>query len=287
MTRRKTGPILTDTKKDVIKGNYRNGPDPPTRQAEKDHRDAIEENLSGALFDLRWLFRHADQTDLNEIFGQGYDSLAGPVRRVEHTRPPIDGLKKQLDGKGKPDKSNDGSTENDLSIRRPFGWTSTEDANELVTHVDEQGRVVPKDQYPDTQTKLEQITDRLLGSNKSSPETQEALIESVAFICRAAEGGELDVDQLIAHGVERYYQNSPTKDGYMVTLEKWSEEEYGEALKQKHERATHTKDTTPAPTQAEIRYLEREGYDISPEEEEGEKFFDKSVKDNNSDRLSD
>lgn len=250
MVNRVTGPILTETRKDVVQGVY----DSPSRQAENDHWNAIEENLTGALFDLQWLFNHADQKDLIEIVGSECEPDVGPIPRLEHVRPPIGELKEQL--YGKQTESTDKSSQEKLHPRRPFGLMSDEQANELAEHVDEKERVVPESEFPEAQTKLEQIIERLLKPNKASPKLQEVLIDSVAFICRVAEAGELNVDQLIEHGVEAYYQRTPTKEGQMIHLQRWSEEKWGGILKRKGD--DRTRNTTPAPTHVENRYLRRE-----------------------------
>lgn len=217
------GPVLTEKRKDVIRGEYDGTP-----QAKYDHVKEVIPNIKGGISDLAWLAQHVDHFErpyafeLREIFGEGSDPPDGPVPYLEH--------------------------------RDPIGFVATETVNE-------QGRPVPPEYNPDAPSKVEYLINQIEEPNKASPETQEGLINAVAFICQAAEAGELNVDWLIECAVERYYQNSPTKDGQIIGLKKWDETTTGGILKNEFERGDFDRDTTSVPTSAVIRYLEREGYD--------------------------
>lgn len=197
MGQRKTGPILTSTRKDVLRGEYESG----TRQTRKEHEDAIKENAKLSLGDLQFLFNHISHGDLSEIIGGGEDPEAGPIAH--------DGNGMELE-------------DLDWANARKF----------FTKHVGREGKVWPPDQNPDAKTPYDWYLDELKKPNKATPEMQRTLIDCVALLCRSAEAGELDVHELIERGVERYYRAHPTSDNQLVNLRSWPEEKHGPEIEE-------------------------------------------------------
>lgn len=223
MGERKSGPILTAKRKEVLRGEYESG----TRQAKQDHKDAIKENTELTFADLQFLYEYLDQEELEDIVGGGPDVEGGPV-----------------------------SFDDQHDTIEELGWfQSTEFFNE---HRDDEGKVWDPDQNADAKTEWKRFLEGLNESNKATPEMQKMLIDSVAFLCRAAEAGELDVEELIERGVERYYRGHPTKDAHMVNLRSVKEEPAGGRIKSDFEGPASF--DVPDLGDALSRYLSREGY---------------------------
>lgn len=164
------GWVLTETKRDYITGDLVPNSDSHKGNLEKWHSDKVK----GVMTDLQTWFHHLNQETLERpnAFAEGHDREDGSVSSA-HDEDPI------------------GFAQSDV----------------LETHVDKEGkpRDPDSDINPNTTPQFEHIINRAKGENKASPETQEALIDAVGLLCRAAEAGQLDVPDLIEQGMERYY----------------------------------------------------------------------------------
>lgn len=223
MTKRTNGPILTSTRRDVLRGDY----DAPSRQAELDHRRTIKENTKLGLEDFQFLFDHLNQEDLEDVIGGGPDVEGGPV-----------------------------SYDDQHDVWERMGWAQSPEF--FSEHVDDDHNPRDPEYNPDANTRFVRFLEKVAASNKATPETQETLIDCVAFLCRAAEAGELDVQELIERGVERYYRDHPTKKRRMVNLRSWTEESKGGRIKADYEGPASFE--IPSMGKARDRYLSREGY---------------------------
>jgi len=161
--------VLTKKQREFLSGDF----DPGSDQNTLNYRSRIRKSAKLALYDLQLLYNLIDQTELEhrEAFGEGHtDSENDPVSR------------------GKSD--NKGG-------RFP---------NEFVN---ENGDIVDPDPdiNPDARHRVDHFLERLNAPKKAKPETQEALIDSVAFLCRAAEAGELKIPDVLEKGFERYHED--------------------------------------------------------------------------------
>ncbi|SEW20412.1 hypothetical protein [Halobacterium jilantaiense] len=232
MGERANGPILTSTRRDVLQGDY----DRPSRQAEQDHKDAIEENTQLGLQDYQFLFNHVDQEDLADIIGGEADSEDGPVAHD--------------------------SRDMDLA---DLEW---DNAREFFTKQrDQDGRIWPPDQNPDAKIPYERYREELKQSNKATPEMQKTLIDCIGFLCRAAEAGELDIHDLIERGVERYYRTHPTEENRLVDVRSWSEEKNAEKIKA-YSRQTDWEPSSPEGEEGESATIIEGSSSFDPKEAE-------------------
>ena len=198
MSNRKNGPILTSTRKEVLRREYEKG---ATRQAKQDHKESIKENTKLALEDFQFLFDHLDRDGLEDIVGGGPDVEGGPI-------------------------AHEG---NEMGLE-DLDWGN---ATEFFTEYrDRDGKVWDPEQNPEAKTPYEWYREEIKESNKATPEMQKTLIDCVAFLCRAAEAGELNVQELIERGVERYYRGHPTKGSQLVDVRSWSEEKNGPKIEE-------------------------------------------------------
>lgn len=216
------GPLLTDTKKDVLRGEYDSG----TRQARDGHEGTIRKNAVGALRDLRFLFNFLGQEELEKAIGGDAERDDGLVSYDYHTDVPA------------------------------FASYSLE-------HVDDEGDPHDPEHSPDTKTKLERDLIDLDPTGKATLEMQKTLIDCVAFLCRTAEAGRLDVQEVIERGVERYYRGHPSKDRQIANLRTWREGPKGGRIKANHEGPASFE--IPDAGQGIFRYLGREGYSSGPD----------------------
>lgn len=222
MGQRKTGPILTSTRKDVLRGEYESG----TRQTRKEHEDAIKENTELTLRDLQFLYEHLDQEDLEDIIGGGPEVEGGLV-----------------------------TYDDQHDTVQELGFFQAPEF--FAEHRDSEGNVWDPEQNPDAKTPWEWYLEVLKESNKATPEMQKTLIDCVAFLCRAAEAGELNVREVIERGVERYYRGHPTKKRRLVNLRIWDEEHLGPRIKADFKGPASF--DVPDAGDAIYRYLSREG----------------------------
>ena len=236
-----SGPVLTETKKTVLKGDYTSG----TRQAEDDHKTAIRENLVGALSDLQFLFNHLENDELRKVVGGDSEQNEGPI--------PLDDRE---------------------AVWQELGFFQDPDAK------DSEGRVWDPEQNPDAKTDTERYFEEYKQQGKADRQAQECLIDSVALLCRAAEMGVLDVHDLIERGVERYYRGHPRKDSHIINLKYWNEEKDAGKIKADFQEGPVTYETPRQMGDGRERHLAREGYDINPGDDENDIYPDKvTVKD--------
>ena len=201
-----------------------------SRQAKYDHKKSVEGNLKPTLTDLQFLFKHLDQDNISRAFGEGCSSDEGPISWE------------------RPDHAHAGR------------------APDIV--VNSEGQPVDPEHSPDADHAVEKMLAELEAPNKSSNETQEALIDSVAFLCRAAEAGELNISEVIERGVEKYHRESNHTDECLAVLKTFKEERYKQELKINHRRIVEHENADmpgepdlldiPISKRASYRYYKRE-----------------------------
>lgn len=164
--------ILTDRRREILSGEDR---EVSQNQRGNVRRD-IQDRLKAAIFDLSFLHEHLPQKDLADSrgFAEGGEATAGPITWVRHNRTGLGGFV--------PDQ-----------FRGAPGG-------------DWEGKVVPPGEKNIDHEVIRRFKS-LTGPNKASPETQEALIDTIAFLCRIAEAGELKISDLVEQGVDRYFEN--------------------------------------------------------------------------------
>jgi hypothetical protein len=168
------GAFLTDKRsrflagEDVFEGNK------TAKQTRYNHRRAIRKHSKAAVYDFQHLFNFLDQEELEheDAFGEGHEPTSeDPISRQRHDH----------------------------------GFSG----NILDEFLDSDGN--PRDPdaelNPDAEHQYEKILNELGGSDMATPETQEALTDAVAFLCRAAEAGELKIPEVLERGFERYHED--------------------------------------------------------------------------------
>jgi len=144
-------------------------------------REEIRERIRETIFDLQLLFYHLETNDVRLAFEEGYGSRDGPVSRAQP--------------------------------RDLWGWVGT-GYEEKLGYPREGDLATGYDGKSAIEAGLERLIDENPGVSKASPGTQRALVDAVAFLCRAAEGGQLDVRDVIEQGVEKHlrYHNRTAWD---------------------------------------------------------------------------
>lgn len=164
--------ILTETQR-----RYLSGEKDVTPSNARNKDSDIRENSYAAVYDLAHLYRHGEDKHFSP-FAEGWESQEDDPITTWKAGPSI--------------RSN-----------RTYGAEgSAWEGEELSTG----------EENPDTTSTgelwLEHIAEEL-EYDKAKPETQEALVDAVAFICRAADRGELKISEVLEEGAERYLKNRP------------------------------------------------------------------------------
>jgi len=199
------GAFLTDKRSRFLAGEDVFADLATAKQTRYNHRKRIREQSKSAVYDFQHLFNHLPQSELldESAFAEGADADAGPVSRVRH----------------------DGN----YGGRVPDHYVGDENSPHA-------GEKVDPAENADSQHKLEQLLEEMNAPRKASPETQEALIDAVAFLCRAAEAGELKIPEVLEQGFERYHEDREERNpNSSKKVVKVTEREYG---------ATYTKART-------------------------------------------
>jgi hypothetical protein len=168
--------ILTKKQREYLQGDFLPGSETTRAQSINNYDTRIRKKMKPAVYDLQKLFNHIEQSELehSDAFGEGHEQTdSDPIPR----------------------------TIQDHSFS---GFLPDE-------YVDESGNPVDPDPEvnPDATHQLGKMLKELKGPNKADPHTQEALIDAVAFLCRAAEAGELKIPDVLERGFEKYlYERS-------------------------------------------------------------------------------
>lgn len=228
------GAFLTDKRsrflagEDVFAGNKR------AKQTRYNHRRKIREHSKAAVYDFQHLFKHIPQSELRDesAFAEGHTSDEGPIPRSLHSN-------------------------------RPFGRVPDHHvAKDGTAH---EGEKVDPEQSPDSQHKVEQLLEEMNAPQKASPETQEALIDAVGFLCRAAEAGELQIDDLIERGVEQYYRQHDKKENRIADLTAEKESRWDQQIRSNFRKKSDPENDNPdlhdipVDSITQMRYLQRIG----------------------------
>lgn len=162
--------ILTENNRRYLAGRLEDNKSTSTLE---NYDSRIRENVLLSIRDLAHLYRHGEDKHFTS-FAEGWESrLDDPVSRWE-VGP---------------------------SIRYPSGEFGDEGSSWP-------GKKVPSDQdetISQTGVWLQEVKER--EPDKATPETQEALIDAVAFICRAADTGKLKISEVLEKGANRHFQN--------------------------------------------------------------------------------
>ena len=222
------GPILTDKKKDVLYGEYDG-----SRQAEYDHREKIRENTEGVLYDLQYLFNHIETEELEKLFWDDFET--------DEIEPTLASYK---------------------STPRDSGGVLGFVPDEFFSvHYDEEGNPRDPEYNPDAKTKWQKLLDETIGTKKANPTMQKTLVDCIAFLCRAAESGRLDIHDVVERGVERYYRGHPEKDREIANLNTYKEEDYKGQIIANHKGVEYP-DDIPDMGRGALRLLAREECEV-------------------------
>lgn len=180
--------ILSNSQRENLQEGLDSGEVSPQTVSNRKRR--LREKVKPAVYDLQILFNHLPQPLLedSDAFGEGYDSNDGLIPRKRHNH--------------------------------RTGFIPDR-------HVDKEGnpRDPDPDVNPDAVHEVKKKLDELSVPNKASPETQEALVDSVAFLCRAAEAGELNITEVLERGFERYHEDRserrPNESEKVVKVTEW------------------------------------------------------------------
>lgn len=156
-------------------------------QAKKAIRDRIEESL----FDFMLLFYYLDEKDIRLAFEEGANQDEGPI---EYSMP---SWAEGMVGTGFGDKQ---GYPREGDYNTGFDGRSMHQAT--IENVLRENSAIKKSPSEDADQ------DELLDSteSKASPGTQRALIHSIAFLCRIAEAGQLNIRDVVEQGLETYYR---------------------------------------------------------------------------------
>jgi hypothetical protein len=133
----------------------------------------IKNRIYESILDLQLLFHLYDDRYLRAIFGEGNNPMEGPV-------------------------SHD-------PIRDNVGFIGTGFEDELG-YPREGDKAEGYDGASELEAGFNHLVESNPGVSKASPDTQSALIDSIAFLCRAAEAGQLDINDLVEKGLEKYHR---------------------------------------------------------------------------------
>jgi len=182
---------LTDTQRRYLSGEKDVS---PTNARNKD--SSIRENSYGAVFDLAHLYRHGEDKHFSH-FAEGWEPKEeDPISRWKFGP--------------------------SMRYNRVFGAEGSAWEGE---------KLAPGEGNPDTTSTMRLWSEQYAEPeyDKANPETQEALIDAVAFICRAADTGELKISEVLEIGADRYLKNRPdphtTKEKPESPLEKAESEQ--------------------------------------------------------------
>jgi len=133
----------------------------------------IKDRIYESVLDFQLLFHLYEDRHLRGAFGEGHDPKEGPVSHAP--------------------------------IRENVGFIGT-GFEEKLGYPREGDKAKGYNGKSELEAGLDNLIESNPGVSKASPETQTALIDSIAFLCRAAEAGQLDVRNLVEKGLEKYHQ---------------------------------------------------------------------------------
>lgn len=160
-------------------------------------REAIRERLKESLFDFMTMFYHLEEKDIRLAFEEGTHRDDGPVRysmprwKWGFIGSPYDN-KPGYPREGDYDSGFDGKSLNEATIEKVLRENSAINESAL------------------DDASMSELLDAT--ESKASPSTQRALIHSVAFLCRIAEAGQLDIRDTIEQGLETYHREYSRQD---------------------------------------------------------------------------
>jgi hypothetical protein len=236
--------ILTTKNRQYLAGDFDPAGASRSRSNPGNHDRRIQENTRLAVFDLAHLFRHAEDRHFTR-FAEGWEPKDDDL--VDTAQPELIGF------------VSDGVV-----------------GREGTPHEGEQ--LDPDDEInPETRSAIAAKLEQQAKRDKAKPDTQRALVDAVAFLCRAAEAGGLDVHEVLERGVERYYRGHPKKDSHIINLQYWNEEKDAGKIKADFQEGPGTYETPRQMGDGRERHLAREGYDINPGDDENDIDPDKAT----------
>lgn len=168
--------VLTTKNRQYLAGEY-NPAEGNSRGNPPNYDTRIQENAYTAIYDLAHLYRHGEDKHFSH-FAEGWEPQQDDPIFTWKAGPSI-------------------------RYNRIYGAEGSAWEGEELS---------PGEENPDTTSTSELWFEQYVEKSeydKATPETQEALIDAVAFICRAADTGELKISQLLEKGANRYLKNRP------------------------------------------------------------------------------
>jgi hypothetical protein len=156
---------------------YLTGFSEKTGNTEVKSRESIRSRIQETMFDLQLLFYSLETNDMRLAFEGGHGPRDGPVARAEPRVDSVDTWGRRVTG-----------------YENEWGYPQEGD---LLSGYD--GKSV-------FEAAIEHVLEQNPGVSKATPGMQRALVDTVAFLCRASEAGQLDVRKVIEQGVEKYHQ---------------------------------------------------------------------------------
>lgn len=176
------GAVLTPTQREFLLGL-----DEKEGGNERAFRWKIRKRVEESVYDLQLLLYFLDKDDIRYTFEQGCDSRAGPIKHYTPHNAWYSGT----------------GYEDELGYPREGNEASGYDGKSAIGAA------------------IENVIESTPEDSKASPGMQRALVDAVAFLCRASEAGQLEVREVIERGVEKYHSQQNQRK-QVVALERES-----------------------------------------------------------------